>query len=223
MRRSWTRAARFGAIAAVFAGALVSLGGTTPAGAAPESFVGLVPARLLETRGGLATIDGQFQGDRRGRCCVDDEPAGARSWWCACGRCGCGGVERDGDRADGCELCDGVPDGCVAADCVEPQHGGQPDGVEHGDRAGGRGRSDLVVQPGGPDASGGRCARLVPCGCELRWPHPCSVAGDSPGCRPRDDRRSVPGRSARSVLRRRRTCRCSVVVVCLRSVWVRWR
>jgi Tol biopolymer transport system component len=64
MRRSWTTIARVCAVAAVLACTLVSLGGTTPVGAASGSFVGLVPARLLETRVGvgLSTVDGQFQG-----------------------------------------------------------------------------------------------------------------------------------------------------------------
>ncbi len=58
------RALRIGTGAAVLAGALVSLGGTASVSAASESFVGLVPARLLETRVGvgLVTVDGQQQG-----------------------------------------------------------------------------------------------------------------------------------------------------------------
>ena len=82
---------------------------------APASFVPLVPARLLESRSGA--------GWRRWMGCsaglgvrgagFGDGVAGGRSWWCA-GGCVGGGVERDGDRAGGCWVCDGVSVWCRA-------------------------------------------------------------------------------------------------------------
>ena len=64
MRVGWIRALRIGTGVAVLAGALMSLGGNASVNAAPESFAGLVPARLLETRVGvgLVTVDGLQQG-----------------------------------------------------------------------------------------------------------------------------------------------------------------
>jgi hypothetical protein len=61
MRRTWTVAARLGGSIAVLAVALVTLG-TGSASAAPTAFVGLTPARLLETRPALSTVDGQYNG-----------------------------------------------------------------------------------------------------------------------------------------------------------------
>ncbi len=54
-------AARLGGSIAVLAVALVTLG-TGSASAAPTAFVGLTPARLLETRPALSTVDGQYNG-----------------------------------------------------------------------------------------------------------------------------------------------------------------
>jgi hypothetical protein len=72
---------------------IADVNGFFPAG---SSFTSLVPGRLLESRGGLATVDGLFNGiGVRGAQSVTAVTV-AGSWWGGWG-CGGGGVERDGD------------------------------------------------------------------------------------------------------------------------------
>ena len=57
----------------------------------------LTPGRLMDTREGQSTVDGQFAGIGVRAANSIDRAAGRWSWWGA-GRCCGGGVERDGDR-----------------------------------------------------------------------------------------------------------------------------
>ena len=79
---------------------IADINGYFPAG---SGFAPLTPGRLMDSRAGQSTVDGQFAGIGVRAANSIDRVAGRWSWWCA-GRCCGGGVERDGDgcaRASG--------------------------------------------------------------------------------------------------------------------------
>ncbi len=116
-----------------------------------SGFTAVSPKRVLDTRAGTGAAKAKVgcwahgDGDHRGS-------AGGHDG---------GDVERDGDAADGDELCECVSGWDGAAGCLEPERGGRSDDREPGDRGGGVGQPGDVLQQRRDHRPGGRPVRLL--------------------------------------------------------------
>ena len=131
---------------------LVDVNGYVPAGSSVGS---LSPARLLDSRAGGATVDGQLAGiGQRSTGSITEVPVAGT--WRRAGRCVGGGVERDRCPGPCGWVRDGVPVWGGGAECVEPELRGGPDGAECGGGQGGCGRQGVCVRRGAVRSVGRR-------------------------------------------------------------------
>ncbi len=133
--RRWVSGGKVCVFTFAEANVLVDVNGYIPAG---SDVVSLSPARLLDSRVGGATVDGQFAGGgRRGAGSVTEVVVAGRGG--VPSRCVGGGGECD-VGGDGCGgVCDGVPVWWCGAGCVESELCGGSDGGECGGGEGGCG------------------------------------------------------------------------------------
>ena len=131
---------------------LVDVNGYVPAGSSVGS---LSPARLLDSRAGGATVDGQLAG-------IGQRPTGSITEVPVAGR---GGVPADASAVvlnvtvvqAACRWVRvGVPVRGAGAECVEPELRGGPDGAECGGGQGGCGRQGVCVRRGAVRSVGRR-------------------------------------------------------------------
>ncbi len=127
-----------------------------------SSLTSLSPSRLLDTRGGSTTIDGQSQGGGPGGGAFSNRPrysgprrhSSEREWRCAEYHC---------HRSHGCRIRHRLADRSDAPACFEPQCDRGSDDSQYGDRQAQRRRLYFIVQLCWKHRLDCRCGRLVPC------------------------------------------------------------
>ena len=122
---------------------IVDLAGAFPTGA---GYSPLVPSRVIETRAGMNTVDGQAAGERDPQRRIRDRAPGRRTGGRRCRRRS--RAQRCGDGIVRPRLRDDLPVRGCTADCVEPQLRRRTDHLERSDRQGWSGRHDLHLRHG---------------------------------------------------------------------------